>query len=188
MARPDSKQLNNSGLEQMDKIKAAMKSLAKLRTNLEDLQSGRKPTPPKGEKPPPLLAAGTKRKTQGDDTPAPKNRKSAGLSRPKAYPEVPDTGDDMHASKPIAEWLRNSPRLSPSKPPTRLGKGKGKGRGRGKGQDEKPNVARSLNQKPADDPATSSSDPSTTSDEVDPDADNTSNDEEADDNDEIQEE
>ena len=100
--------------------------VGKLKANLEDLQAGRKSTPPKGEKPPPPPAPGAKRKTQGDDAPAPKKRKFAGLSRPKTYPEVQDPEDDMDASKPIAERLRNSPKLSPSKPPTRLGKGQGR--------------------------------------------------------------
>ena len=156
---------------------------------MEDLQTGRKSTPPKGEKPPPPPAPGAKRKTQGDDAPAPKKRKSAGLSRPTKYPEVQDPEDDMDASKPIAERLRNSPKLSPSKPPTKLGKGKGKGNGRGKGQGEKPAAARSLDQEPADERASGSSDLETSgNDNVDPDADTRGGDEEADDNDEIQEE
>ena len=85
---PDSKKLNNTGLEHLDQIKAAIKSLAKLRTNLEDLHTSRKSTPQKGEKPPPPPAPGAKHKTQGDATPAPKKRKSAGVSKPKAYPKV----------------------------------------------------------------------------------------------------
>ena len=121
---------------------------------MEDLQTGRKSTPPKGEKPPPPPAPGAKRRTQGDATPAPKKRKSAGPSRPKVYPDVQDPEDDMDASKPIAERLRNSPKLSPSKPPTKLGKGKGKGKGRGKGQGEKPAAARSLDKESTDDQTT----------------------------------
>ena len=113
----------------------------------------------------------------------------AGLSKPKAYPEVQDLEDDMDASKPIAKRLRNSPKLSPSKPPTRLGKGKGKGKGRGKGQGEKPDVAQSLDKESTDDQTTSISDQEKIGDDdVYPDADTTGNDEEADDNDEIQEE
>ena len=141
---PASKKLNNTGLEKLDHIKPAIKNLGKLKANLEDLQTGKKSTPPKGEKPPPPPAQGAKRKTQGDDAPAPKKRNLAGLFRPTKYPEVQDPEDDMDASKPIAERLRNSPKLSPSKPPGK-GKGKGKGKGRGKGQGEKPDVARSLN-------------------------------------------
>ena len=156
---------------------------------MEDLQTSRKPAPQKGEKPPPPPTPGAKRKTHGDATPAPKKRKIGGPARPTAYPDVQDLEDDIDTSKPIAERLRNSPKLSPSKPPTKLGKGKGKGNGRGKGQGEKPAAARSLDQEPADERASGSSDLETSgNDNVDPDADTTGGDEEADDNDEIQEE
>ena len=151
---PDSKKLNTTGLDQLKQIRNAMKNLAKLRANLEDMEKGRKSTSPKGDKPPPPPAAGAKRKMQAEPPPAPKKRKQ-GRPKPTTYPPIVDPEDDMDASKPIAERLRNSPKLSPAKlPPSRLGKGKEKSKGHG----EKPTAARSLHKEPADNQTSGSSD------------------------------
>ena len=72
---PDSKKLNTTRLDQLEHIKAAMKNLAKIRASLEDMEKGRKSSPPKGDNPPPPPAAGAKRYSQGEAPPAPKKRK-----------------------------------------------------------------------------------------------------------------
>ena len=82
-----------------------------------------------------------------------------------------------------------APKLSPSNPPSRLGKAKGKGKGKGKGHSEKPAATRSLDKEPADDQTSgSNSREKSGDDEVTPNADTTGNDDEAADNEEIPEE
>ena len=154
MVGPRDPEIEHHRIGSLEQIRKAMKDLAKLQAHLQDMQKGRKSTPPKGDNPPPPPpAAGAKRKTQSE-APVPKQRK-LGMSKPPTYFGGTNPEDEMDASKPIAERLRNSPKLSPAKlPPSRLGKGKGKGKGHG----EKPTAARSLHKEPADNQTSGSSD------------------------------
>ena len=185
---PDTQKLNTTGSDQLQAIRKSMKGLSKPRAHLQDLEKGRKSTPPKGDRnSPPPPTTGAKRKTPAE-VPALKKRKT-GLPKP---PASTDPEDEVDVAKPIAERPRNRPKLSPSKPPpSRMGKGKGKGKGKGNGHGEKPMAAGALDKEPTDDQTNSSSEQEKSGDdEATPEdaAYSTGNLDEAPEDDEIQEE
>ena len=107
----------------------------------------------------------------------------SGLSKPSLDATDPEVDIDAH--KPIKERLRSSPsQVTPPKPAK--GKGKGKGKGRGKAQGDKPNVARTLENYPSDQPDATSDQDEPSEDEV-PVPNPSGSDEEASDPEEIEE-
>ena len=151
---PNSKELNDMGLGQLSEVRKAIKDLTVLKAGLEDVQKKSKSPSPKGEKP--SEPAQLKRSASAEGTAAPKKRRvGSGLSKPSLDATDPEVDIDAH--KPIKERLRSSPsQVTPPKPAK--GKGKGKGKGRGKAQGDKPNVARTLQNYPGDEPAATSDD------------------------------
>ena len=45
---PETQKLNTTGLDHLEQIRKAIKDLGKLQATLQDMQKGRKSTPPKG--------------------------------------------------------------------------------------------------------------------------------------------
>ena len=180
---PNSKELNDMGLNQLSEVKKAIKDLIAVKAGLEDVQKKSKSPSPKGEKP--SEPTQLKRSASAEGTAAPKKRRvGSGLSKPSLDATDPEV--DIDADKPIKERLRSSPsKVTPPKPAK--GKGKGKGKGRGKAQGDKPDVARALENYPSDQPAATGDQDETSEDAV-PNPNPSGNDEEASEDEEIVEE